>query len=143
MLNLPFDRKMVLFGAMNPQANPIKGYQYLADALQHVRHEQLDFLVFGTSHPQTHLKLRHEAHYLGKFADDLSLAVVYSAADVVVVPSVQENLSNVVMEALACGTPVAAFDIGGNGDMIIHQQNGYLATPFQAEDLARGHRLDH
>ena len=138
MLNLPLDKKLVLFGAMNPQASSIKGYHHLVDALQCVRHEQLNFVIFGTSHPQKHLELKHETHYLGKFADDLSLAVVYSAADVVVVPSIQENLSNVIMEALACSTPVTAFDIGGNSDMIVHQQNGYLAKPFQTEDLASG-----
>lgn len=138
MLNLPLNKKMVLFGAMNPQANPVKGYKHLVAALHHVRNEHLNFLIFGTSYPQKHLGLKYEAHYLGKFADDLSLAVVYSAADVVVVPSVQENLSNVIMEALACGTPVVAFNIGGNGDMIAHQQNGYLAAPLEAKDLANG-----
>ena len=138
ILNLPLDKKLVLFGAMNPQSNPLKGYHHLVNALQYVRQEHLNFLIFGTSHPKNHLELKHEAHYLGKFADELSLAVVYSAADVVVVPSVQENLSNVIMEALACGTPVAAFNVGGNSDMILHQQNGYLAEPFQAEDLANG-----
>lgn len=53
-------------------------------------------------------------------------------------PSLQENLSNAIMESLACGTPVVAFDIGGNGDMIEHQKTGYLAKPFESEDLARG-----
>ena len=42
------------------------------------------------------------------------------------------------MESLACGTPVVAFDIGGNSDMIEHQINGYLAQPFDTNDLAKG-----
>jgi len=58
--------------------------------------------------------------------------------DVVVVPSIQENLSNTVMEALACGTPCVAFDVGGMLDLIEHQRNGYLARPFESLDLARG-----
>ncbi|MFM6909103.1 MAG: glycosyltransferase, partial [Dolichospermum sp.] len=53
-------------------------------------------------------------------------------------PSVQDNLPNTVMESLACGTPCVAFDIGGMSDMIEHQQNGYLAKPFDVDDLARG-----
>lgn len=53
-----------------------------------------------------------------------------------VAPSLAENLSNVIMESLACGTPVVAFDIGGNGDMITHKHNGYLAT--SPDDLAQG-----
>ena len=42
------------------------------------------------------------------------------------------------MESLACGTPVVAFDIGGNGDMIEHKINGYLAKPYVSMDLAEG-----
>jgi glycosyltransferase involved in cell wall biosynthesis len=43
-----------------------------------------------------------------------------------------------IMESMSCGIPIIAFDIGGNPDMIEHQQNGYLAKPFESEDLARG-----
>jgi glycosyltransferase involved in cell wall biosynthesis len=50
----------------------------------------------------------------------------------------QENLSNAIMESLACGTPVVGFDIGGNSDMIDHQKDGYLATPFDTTDLKNG-----
>ena len=50
----------------------------------------------------------------------------------------QENLSNAIMESLACGTPLVAFDVGGNSDMIEHQKNGYLAKPFDASDLKDG-----
>jgi glycosyltransferase involved in cell wall biosynthesis len=78
------------------------------------------------------------SHYLGRLNDDISLAVVYSAADVFVAPSTQDNLPNTVMEALACGTPSVAFNIGGMPDMIEHQHNGYLAQPLNSEDLAQG-----
>jgi glycosyltransferase involved in cell wall biosynthesis len=66
------------------------------------------------------------------------MVALYSAADVVIAPSNEDNLPNVVLEALACGTPCVAFDIGGLPDMIDHQQNGYLAVPFKSEDLALG-----
>jgi len=70
--------------------------------------------------------------------DNVSLVTLYSAVDVMVVPSLQENLSNAIMESLACGTPVVAFNIGGNRDMIEHHQNGYLSKPFESKDLANG-----
>lgn len=66
------------------------------------------------------------------------MRALYSAADVMVVPSLQENLSNAIMESLACGTPVVGFAIGGNADLIDHQQTGYHANPFDTEDLANG-----
>jgi glycosyltransferase involved in cell wall biosynthesis len=65
-------------------------------------------------------------------------ALIYAAADVFVAPSVQDNLPNTVMAALACGTPCVAFKIGGMPDLIEHKQNGYLAHPFAIEYLAQG-----
>ncbi len=138
ILNLPLQGKLVLFGAMNPHGNPVKGYTHLVAALNHIQKEELGFMIFGTSQPQPHMHLKHKAYYLGRFSDEVSLSIVYAAADVVVVPSVQENLSNVIMESLACGTPVVAFDIGGNSDLIEHRKNGYLARPFDTQDFARG-----
>ena len=84
------------------------------------------------------MSFKQPVHYLGQLHDDVSLRVLYSAADVMVVPSLEENLSNAIMESLACGTPVVAFDIGGNSDMIEHQKNGYLAQPLDTDDLAKG-----
>ena len=70
--------------------------------------------------------------------DDVTLSLVYSAADVFVTPSKEDNLPNTVLESLACGTPCVAFNIGGMPDLIEHQKNGYLAQPFDTSDLARG-----
>lgn len=66
------------------------------------------------------------------------MALLYAAADVLVTPAVQENLAITVTEAMACDTPVVAFNIGGMPDMIDHHRNNYLAEPFSAEDLAKG-----
>jgi glycosyltransferase involved in cell wall biosynthesis len=66
------------------------------------------------------------------------MAIAYSAADVFVAPSIQENLSNMVLETMACGVPCVAFDIGGMPDMIEHKRIGYLAQPYKVDDLKRG-----
>ena len=76
--------------------------------------------------------------FVGYISDSHTLAALYSLADVMVVPSLTENLSNAIMESLSCGTPVVGFDIGGNSDMIDHQKNGYLAKEKDSEDLAQG-----
>jgi glycosyltransferase involved in cell wall biosynthesis len=73
-------------------------------------------------------------------SDDVSIALAYAAVDVTVVPSLQENLPNTVMESMACGTPCVAFRIGGIPDLIDHLANGFLAEPYRAEVLADGIR---
>ena len=141
-LNLPQDKQLILFGAFSATQDTRKGFQLLQPALQKLREtgwsETLELVVFGASQPENPPEFGFKAHYLGTLSDDLSLALLYSAADVFVSPSVQDNLPNTVMEAIACGTPCVAFKIGGMPDMIEHQKNGYLAQPYQIEDLAQG-----
>lgn len=95
-------------------------------------------MIVGASEPRKPIDLGMKAHYVGRLYDEISQVLLYSSADVVVAPSVQENLSNTVMESLACGAPVVAFNIGGMPDMIRHEFNGYLAEPYSADALADG-----
>jgi len=138
LLCLPRDKTLVLFGAMAATSDPRKGFKELSEALQQLESENIELVVFGSSEPKVPECFKFKAHYLGPLYDDVTLRALYSAADVMVIPSIQENLSNAIMEGIACGTPVVAFDVGGNGDMIEHKTNGYLAKPFDTEDLAVG-----
>jgi glycosyltransferase involved in cell wall biosynthesis len=142
ILNLPEDRKFILFGAINATSDRRKGFQYLQPALQSLAQQgwqgRAELLIYGANRPAAPPDLGLPARYLGYLHDDRSLANLYAAADLAVVPSVEDNLPNVVVEALACGTPCVAFAIGGMPDMIAHQENGYLARPFEVDDLARG-----
>jgi glycosyltransferase involved in cell wall biosynthesis len=142
ILGLPEDKQLILFGAMSATSDPRKGFNLLQSALQNLSQsacaERVELVVFGASESKNSPELGFKSHYLGRLHDDISLSLVYAAADVFIAPSVQDNLPNTVMESLACGTPCVAFDIGGMCDMIEHQQNGYLAKPFNIEELARG-----
>ena len=142
ILNLPKDKQIVLFGIAGGTSNRWKGFNLLVSALQSLSksgwNDRIELLVFGSSQPENDVELGFKAHYLGNLADDISLATVYAAADVFVAPSVYDNLPNTVMEAAACGIPSVAFNIGGMPDMIEHCSNGYLAKPYETEDLARG-----
>jgi len=136
--NLPENKKLILFGAVGATGDPRKGYRELMNALSKLNIEDIELVVFGSSEPKGMPDLKFESHYIDRLYDDISLITLYNACDVMVVPSIQENLSNSIMESLSCGVPVVSFDIGGNSDMVEHYKNGYLAKPFNSNDLANG-----
>ncbi len=140
LLGLPRDVPLLLFGAMGGGNDPRKGFDLLLKALAHLRGQMqdLELVVFGQLQPKTPPDVGFPIHYTGHLHDDLSLRALYSAADALVIPSRQDNLPNTGVESLACGTPVVAFDVCGLPDIVEHQKTGYLATPFDTEDLARG-----
>jgi len=141
ILGLPKNKRLVLFGAMEATSDHRKGFDLLYEGLKQLYAKWLDraeLVVFGSSEPENLPDFGLPVHYLGYLYDDVSLALLYSAADVMVTPSRQDNLPNTVVESLACGTPAVVFDIGGMPDMINHQINGYLAKPFDTSDLAAG-----
>jgi glycosyltransferase involved in cell wall biosynthesis len=142
ILGIPLDKKIILIGAMNFLGDKRKGGHLLKDAFDSMvklgTHKNIELHVFGTAAPEVEEDFGLETHYFGTNRDDLSLALLYSAADVFVAPSIEENFAATVFESLSCCTPVVAFRIGGMPDMITHQQNGYLAAPFDTDDLARG-----
>jgi glycosyltransferase involved in cell wall biosynthesis len=137
--NLSNDKKYILFGAMGATSDPRKGFKELKEALNKMKKSQnVELLVFGGSKPQNSTDFGFKTHYFGSLSDDISLMTLYNASDVLVAPSLQENLSNTLMESLACGTPVVGFNIGGNSDLIDHKKNGFLATPYNTLDLMKG-----
>ena len=107
--------------------NILKEYQLSRD---------FELVVFGTHRQLNEGTLKK--YILGYIYDNVTLALLYSACDVFVAPSIEDNLPNTVIESLACGTPCVAFNIGGMSDMIDHKINGYLATNCDAEELAKG-----
>lgn len=141
-LNLPQDKHLILFGAEKSTSDVRKGFELLKSALLDLSktdwQNKCELVVFGAAKSYDSPNLGFKTHYLGQLNDETTIAQVYAAADVFVAPSLQDNLPNTVMESLACGTPCVAFDIGGMPDMIEHQKNGYLAKPFELEDLNIG-----
>lgn len=142
LLALPQDKKLILFGASSGVTNDErKGFQYLKRALLALgdaERSQIELVMFGISWTEPEVDVGCPVRYLGRLKDDLTLALAYSAADVMVVPSKQESFGQTASEALACGTPVVAFRATGLMDIVEHEVVGYLADPFEAEDLARG-----
>ncbi len=142
LLGLPKDSKIVLFGAVTSTSDKRKGFAFLSEALNILKDkpvsEDIQLVVFGASGPGNVENPHLPVIYLGTLNDDLSLSLLYSAADIFVAPSIQDNLPNTVMEAAACGTPSVAFDIGGMPDLIKHMETGFLVKEMTSAGLAEG-----
>jgi glycosyltransferase involved in cell wall biosynthesis len=141
VLKLDGTKKTILFGAIFATIDERKGFTYLESALEKLqsafKQDEIELLIFGASN-YSQKKHYFRTLYLGQVNDDLLLKIAYSAADVMVVPSIQEAFGQTATEAISCATPVVAFDGTGLSDIVDHKVNGYLAKPFEAEDLALG-----
>jgi glycosyltransferase involved in cell wall biosynthesis len=142
MLNLSQDVILILFGALGGGKDPRKGYDLLLSALEYLKVDKkikkIKLVIFGQGKPKSQPDLGFPIHYSGHLHDDLSLRALYSAADVMVVPSRQEAFGQTASEAMACGTPVVGFSSTGLIDITDHLRNGYLAQAFDTRDLANG-----
>jgi len=142
ILNLPKDKKIILFGAMSATSDENKGFGLLQAALRIISkkhyNDKCHAVVFGSSAPVPHPDFGVSSTFIGRLYDDVSLQILYSAANVVVVPSLQEAFGQIASEAMSCGTPVVAFGTSGLVDIVEHQVTGYLAEPYNSNDLAAG-----
>lgn len=132
-------RKAILFGAADTGTeNRAKGFSYLQHALAELPREQYQLVVFGNAGSDMKLPQGFDVTLLGFITDERKLAEIYNCADVFVTPSLQESFGYTACEAMACGTPVVAFPVGGLKEQITHLENGYLAEFQNAQDIAKG-----
>jgi glycosyltransferase involved in cell wall biosynthesis len=133
----------LLFGADGGTSDPRKGFDLLIEALKYLRLQvegtslaSLELVVFGQSKPLSTPDIDFPIHYAGRLHDDVTLSLLYSASDLFLIPSRQDNLPNTGLEAHACGTPVVAFRTGGLVDIVDEGITGMLAKPFDPSSLA-------
>jgi glycosyltransferase involved in cell wall biosynthesis len=139
VLGLPPDRKLLLFSAHSVDDDERKGRAAAIAALNQVTpREGLAIVLLGAGGASWEGELAHPIIRLGFLRDERLIAAAYAATDLAIVPSAVENLPNSILEAMACGTPTAAFDTGGIGDAVRHRQTGWLAPQGDAARLARG-----
>lgn len=132
MLNLSLDEKIILFVADKVKSKR-KGLSILLESLIHIK-EEITIMVLGDT---THIEI-NSAHVkkLGFISNEKELAVIYSAADLYVIPSIEDNLPNTVLESIFCGTPVVGFKTGGIVEMIEENVNGILCPDTNSKALS-------
>lgn len=142
-LALPTEGRIILFASQRV-TNVYKGMDYLIEACrllveQHPEcREQISVAVMGGQADEVVSQLPFRTFPLGYVSSEQRIIQAYQAADVFVLPSLSENLPNTIMEAMACGIPSVAFQVGGIPEEIDHRQNGYVARYRDAADLAEG-----
>ena len=141
-LDLPdTNRPRLLFGSANV-TDTRKGFRYFAEALTllHQQHPDLnpEILIFGKGRSYLFDELPYPVRHLGILTTEDNIVAAYNAADALIVPSLEDNLPNTVIESMACGTPVIGFRTGGIPEMIDHQGNGCLADAGSAQQLTDG-----
>ncbi len=144
--NLDENKKYILFAAMRVDAVG-KGFAYFSEAttiinkqlsVNNIDLDNIEIIVFGQAQASDFESLPFKVNILGRLSDLETIAHAYSAASVFVIPSLEENLPNTIMESMACGTPAVGFEVGGIPEMIEHKKTGYLSQYKSAEDLAKG-----
>lgn len=133
VLGLPKSGKVVLFVADSVDNNR-KGLHLLTKALNGLLDlPDLYLASVGKGTPLIESRIPHL--HLGRTDNDRLMSLLYSAADVFVIPSLEDNSPNTVLEAMACATPVAGFNVGGVPDMVKHGVTGLLAPVGDVESL--------
>lgn len=141
--NFPADKRIILFGAAKP-TDKRKGVDYFIESsnLLIQKHPELKdrigIAIYGKQSEQIVPLLPFETYDLKYISSEKELVNVYNAIDLYATPSLEENLPNTIMEAMACGVPCVGFNVGGIPEMIDHLHNGYVAEYKSAEDFANG-----
>ncbi|MEX2411860.1 MAG: glycosyltransferase, partial [Candidatus Paceibacterota bacterium] len=131
---IPLDKKIVLFSGYKGVEDPRKGFKHLIKALRFKEKNEnindIELVIIGSDRSDELDALNIKSHFMGMINDSNVMRDLYALSDLFVLPSKEDNLPNTVLEAMSCGTPVVAFNIGGVPDMVDHKENGYLAESF-------------
>ena len=134
---LPKDKKIILIGAQDP-TDFYKGFSKFIESLKYLDKEKYFLCTFGETNDEKIKALGIEYKNFGFIKDLSELRKIYSLADVFIAPSIIESFGKTIAESMCCGTPAVCFNASGQKDIIDHKINGYLAKPYEPEDLARG-----
>lgn len=138
----PF-KKIIMFGANSVGGDENKGFNDLLEIQSPISNSlvgnNFEIVVFGGVDDKTKLLCKQmPIRFMGKVVDEDLLAHLYSAADVICVPSIQESFGLVALEAMSCGIPVVAYNTSGLRDIVVDGVTGFLAKPFDRDNFSEG-----
>jgi glycosyltransferase involved in cell wall biosynthesis len=135
-LGLPLEKKIALFLATAGKANTWKGWKYTEEVITAYSDKpDVLFLNVGNLVPEAN---QPNVEYRLHVNSAEELALYYSAADVLLFTSIAENFPLVILEAMSCGLPIVAFDVGGVKEVVTHLENGYIGAYRNSNDLLEG-----
>ena len=134
VLGINRNARIILFGA-DDISNKRKGLAELLSALKKIHASDVHLLTFGKGQIDALLPDK-DIKCFGHIASSDLLSIVYSAADIFVIPSLYEAFGQTALEAMACGTPVIGFNTGGIPDIVVDGKTGLLAEQGNEDDLA-------
>ena len=144
--NIPQDSTVILFGAIEATTDKRKGFDLLIKSLKKIQSKKkIIGLVFGSQKSidleMLNIKIVYKKH-LNNQNDIISL---YNCADIMTIPSRQDNLPLIAMEAAACSLPIVCFNIGGLADIVINGENGFLVEPYDTDKFGSfiSHLIDN
>lgn len=113
-----------------------KGITYIADAIDEIGKDKLTFVFVGDGPYEEKVRTRFVGNgnvvCLGKRHDVIDIV---NSCDLFLFATLHENLSNALLEAMACGLPVVATNVGGNIDVVENEKNGYLIPPANTKEI--------
>lgn len=141
-LDLPSSGKIILFVG---NLYKVKGLHDLLEAFSGLaeRYPDTQLVIVGDGPLRSELKKRareksiHDrVRFMGRRPYD-EIPLWINASDIVTLSSLSEGLPSVVLEAMGCGKPMVATDVGGISEVLQHQKTGFLVPPRQPEELQR------
>ena len=134
---LPQQVPLILFLASAGISDERKGFDLLDRALARVRSDHPDacVVIAGPKSQEYESPSGVPIIWQGSVEGDEALRTLYNAADLLVVPSREDNMPLTAMEAQSCGIPVVAFNIGGLPDIVVHDEAGFLVSPGDTQAL--------
>ena len=137
---LPLEKHLLLFAAAK-LSDTRKGATFLVEACNRLKEtykDEIEIVLLGKSSEELIHQFPFKVNTLGYISDSETMALAYACADMFIIPSLEDNLPNTIMESMACGTPCVGFKTGGIPEMIDHLVNGYIANYRDSVDLAKG-----